>query len=254
MAEVGTTKVALVTGAGSGIGKAAAISFARAGYAVVLADLDVTSGRQALKEVEATGGTAIFVHCDVSDSVDALDMVEQAVSKFGRVDAAFNNAGIEGESATTTDCGHDNWDRVIATNLTGVWFCMCNEIRQMLKQASGGVIVNCASVAGLTGIAGMPAYVASKHGVVGLTKVAALDYAQKGVRVNAVCPGAIMTPMLERVMGDDEVGRQGIVAREPVGRLGTPEEIANTVVWLCGEGASFITGQAIAVDGGWTAQ
>jgi NAD(P)-dependent dehydrogenase (short-subunit alcohol dehydrogenase family) len=254
MTDDASGRVALVTGAGSGIGKATAVAFARAGYAVVLADIDVAAGHQALDEVMATGAPAIFVRCDVADPVDALDMVKEAVSRFGRLDAAFNNAGIEGESASTSECGHDNWDRVIATNLTGVWFCMCNEIRQMLKQDSGGVIVNCASVAGLTGIAGMPAYVASKHGVVGLTRVAALDYAQKGIRVNAVCPGAIMTPMLERVMGDGEESRREIVANEPVGRLGTPEEIAATVLWLCGDGASFITGQAIAVDGGWTAR
>ena len=248
------SKVALVTGASSGIGKASAIAFARAGYAVVLADVDVPGGHRALDEVKATGAAAIFVRCDVADPVDVLDTVRQAVSAFGRLDAAFNNAGIEGQSACTTDCGHDNWERVIATNLTGIWYCMRNEIRQMLTQERGGVIVNCASVAGLTGIAGMPAYVASKHGVVGLTKVAALDYAQQSIRVNAVCPGAIKTPMLDRIMGDGKEGRRDLLASEPIGRLGTAEEVANTVVWLCSPEASFITGQAIAVDGGWTAR
>lgn len=247
-------KVAMVTGAGSGIGKAAALAFARAGYSVVLADVGTAAGRKALAEVEAVGAAAIFVRCDVSDPVDVLDLVDQAVARFGRLDAAFNNAGIEGDSAATGECGHDNWDRVLAVNLTGVWLCMRNQIRQMLTQPSGGAIVNCASVAGLTGIAAMPAYVASKHGVVGLTKVAALDYAQAGIRVNAVCPGAIDTPMLERFMAGGDAARQAVLANEPVGRLGKADEIANAVLWLCGEGSSFVTGQAIAVDGGWTAR
>lgn len=254
MSDESNRKVALVTGASSGIGKATAIAFARAGYAVSLADLDAAAGHRVLEEVKAAGSPAIFVRCDVSDPVDVLDVIEQTVGRFGRLDAAFNNAGIEGETASTGDCSHENWDRVLAINLTGVWLCMRNEIRQMLKQETAGAIVNCASVAGLTGIASMPAYVASKHGVVGVTKVAALDYAQNGIRVNAVCPGAIMTPMLERFMGSSDEARRTVVANEPVGRLGSPEEIASAVLWLCGEGASFVTGQAIAVDGGWTAR
>ena len=148
----------------------------------------------------------------------------------------------------------ENFDRTIAVNLKGVWLCMLHEISQMLKQESGGVIVNCSSIAGLVGFAGLPAYVASKHGVLGLTRSAALEYATRGIRVNAVCPGAIATPMLERVMGDDEEGRAAMIANEPVGRLGRPEEIASAVLWLCGDGASFTTGQALAVDGGWTAR
>ena len=156
--------------------------------------------------------------------------------------------------SSTIDCSHENWERVLAVNLTGVWFAMRCEIRQMLKQESGGVIVNCASVAGLTGIAGLPAYVASKHGVVGLTRTAALEYATRNIRVNAVCPGAIETPMLERFMGSSEEARQTVVASEPIGRLGRPEEIASAVIWLCSEGAGFTTGQALAVDGGWTAR
>ena len=247
-------RVALVTGASSGIGKATAIAFARAGYATVLADVDVAEGHAALAEVEAIGPPAIFVRCDVSDPADVINLVEKTVERFGRLDAAFNNAGIEGQPASTTDCSHENWERVLAVNLTGVWLCMRCEIRQMLKQETGGVIVNCASVAGLTGIRGLPAYVASKHGVVGLTRTAALELASQNIRVNAVCPGAIETPMLERFMGSSEEARQTVVASEPIGRLGRPEEIASAVLWLCSDGASFTTGQAIAVDGGWTAQ
>lgn len=249
-----TGRVALVTGASSGIGRATALVFARAGYAVAMADVAGPDGQHAVEEVKAAGGRATFIRCDVCDPVDVLDAVDQTVRQFGRLDAAFNNAGIEGDVASTGDCSHDNWERVIAVNLTGVWLCMRNEIHQMLKQDSGGVIVNCASVAGLTGIAGMPAYVASKHGVVGLTKVAALDYAEKGIRVNAVCPGAIQTPMLDRFMGSSEEARRTVLANEPVGRLGTPDEIAKAVLWLCGPDSSFVTGQALAVDGGWTAR
>lgn len=247
-------KVALVTGASSGIGRATARAFAAAGYAVVLGDLDEEAGRQLEAELKADGGAALFVRCDVADEGDVRGLVEQAVAGFGRLDAAFNNAGIEGQPSATADCTTDNWDRTIAVNLRGVWLCMVQEIRQMLKQESGGAIVNCASVAGLVGFAGLPAYVASKHGVVGLTRTAALDYATGGIRVNAVCPGAIVTPMLERIMGSSEQARQTVIAAEPVGRLGKPEEIAGAVLWLCGAGASFTTGQALAVDGGWTAR
>ena len=249
-----TRKVALVTGAASGIGRATAAAFARDGYAVVLADVGVAAGHEALAQVQAVGAPAIFVRCDVADPVDVADLVDKAVKQFGRLDAAFNNAGIEGEPASTIDCGQENWDRVLATNLTGVWLCMRCEIRQMLKQESGGAIVNCSSVAGLTGLPGLPAYVASKHGVVGLTRTAALEYATQKIRVNAVCPGAIETPMLERFMGSSEEARQTVLSSEPIGRLGKPEEIASAVLWLCSEGAGFATGQAIAVDGGWTAR
>jgi len=246
-------KVALVTGASSGIGKATALAFARDGYSVVLADRDEAAGEAAAREAEALGSAAHFVPCDVSREADVANLVAETVSTFGQLDAAFNNAGIEGEPAPTAECTTENFDRTLAINLRGVWLCMAHEVRQMLKQEEGGAIVNCASVAGLVGIAGLPAYVASKHGVVGLTRTAALDYATRRIRVNAVCPGAIVTPMLERFMGSSEEAKATVIANEPIGRLGQPDEIAAAVLWLCGDGASFTTGQALAVDGGWTA-
>lgn len=250
----GVDKVALVTGASSGIGRATALAFAKAGYAVVLGDRADSGGQEVEGEIRAAGGVGLFVHCDVASEADVRGLVEQGVAAFGRLDAAFNNAGIEGEPAPTADCTIENFDRTIAVNLKGVWLCMVHEIRQMLRQEKGGVIVNCASVAGLEGVPGLPAYCASKHGVVGLTRAAALEYATRNIRVDAVCPGAIETPMLERFMASGEEARQTVISSEPVGRLGKPEEIASAVLWLCSDGASFTTGQALAVDGGWTAR
>lgn len=251
--NAGRGSVALVTGASSGIGRATAKAFAREGYTTVLADVHEDQGKDAAAECEAEGATSRFIRCDVSDESSVQNLIREIVSGFGRIDAAFNNAGIEGEQAPTGECTTANFDRVIAVNLRGVFLCMREELRQMTKQETGGVIVNTSSVAGLVGLPGIPAYDASKHGIVGLTRTAALEYAQQKIRVNAICPGAIETPMLERFMGGRADGREEMIRIEPIGRIGTPEEIASAVLWLCGDKASFVTGQALAADGGWTA-
>jgi len=246
-------KVALVTGASSGIGKATAEAFAREGARVVVSDVEVTAGRELVAAIEATGGTATFVECDVSSAAEVENMVSHVRSAYGRLDCAFNNAGIEGDMANTVDCSEENWDRTLAVNLKGVWLCMKHEIPVMLEDA-GGAIVNCASVAGLVGFRNLPAYCASKGGIVELTRATALEYADQGIRVDAICPGVIRTPMVERVTAGDPEIEAEFTALEPLGRMGTPEEIADAVLWLCSDGASFVTGHALVADGGLVAQ
>ena len=246
-------KVALVTGAGSGMGLATARAFAEAGASVMLADVRKDAVHSAAEQLAADGYKAIAACCDVSDDAQVASMIDQTVTTFGRLDAAFNNAGVMAALAETADSTREEWDRVIGINLRGVWSCMKHELQQMLQQGSGA-IVNCSSIGGLVGNSNIPSYIASKHGVLGLTKSAALEYAAKGIRVNAVCPGTIETRIaLDIVRGDEnaltELGRDS-----PIGRIGKPEEIASAVLWLCSSGASFVVGHALAVDGGLAAR
>jgi NAD(P)-dependent dehydrogenase (short-subunit alcohol dehydrogenase family) len=247
-------KVALVTGGVAGIGRAAALAFAEAGAKVAICDVKVERGHDLVRLIESRGGRAIFSEADVSRPAAVDKVVADTVSAFGRLDCAFNNAGIEGQLAATESCTEENFDRTIAINLKGVWLCLRREIEQMLRQGSGGAIVNMSSVAGLVGFAGLPAYVASKHGVIGLTKTAALEHAKDGIRINAVCPGVIRTEMIDRLTGNDPATEKQFVELEPMGRMGTPQEIGTAAVWLCSDAASFVTGHALAVDGGFVAR
>jgi len=250
-----TSKVALVTGAASGIGRATALTFAREGAKLVIADMNEEGGQQTVHMITENGGDAIFVRVDVSNATEVEAMISKAVETYGRLDCAHNNAGVTQRAyPPTSEFPEDDWHRVLAINLTGVWLCMKYEIPQMLKQGAGA-IVNTASVAGLVGLAGRSAYVASKHGVVGITRTAALEYATQGIRINCVCPGYIRTPMVAYVIQHEgsQLEEQMIV-REPIGRLGTPEEIAEAVIWLCSDAASFVTGHTMTVDGGLVAQ
>jgi NAD(P)-dependent dehydrogenase (short-subunit alcohol dehydrogenase family) len=245
-------KVALVTGGASGLGLATAREFAESGASVVLADWNEKAVRSATDELAAKGHKVLAVPCDVSDDAQIEAMVEQAVATFGRLDAAYNNAGVQNVIAETADASREDFDRVTAINLRGVWSCMKFELRQMLKQGSGS-IVNCSSIAGIAGGPGRGTYHAAKHGVIGLSKSAALEYAAKGIRINAICPGIIHTPMVDQMMAAGQTDALNAMLREvPIGRLGRPEEIADAVLWLCSPAASFVVGHSLVVDGGFT--
>lgn len=246
-------KVLIVTGASSGIGKATALAFAQAGGQVAVVDVLEKEGLNTAKMIEKAGGKAQFIKCDVSKEDDVKKMISQTIKTFGQIDYAFNNAGIEGQTAPTAESSMENWNRVIDINLKGVWLCMKYELIQMLKQGHGGII-NCSSIAGLVAFEGIPAYVASKHGVLGLTKTAAMEYAKSNIRINAICPGVIKTPMIDRFIKGDKDFEKGLLEGEPVGRMGRPEEIASAVLFLCSEGSSFVTGHPLVVDGGWVAR
>lgn len=246
-------KVVLITGAGAGIGRATALAFAHAGARLALADVDEDAGTTTANMVQEIGSEALFLRADMSQATDVAQMVQATVAHFGQLDCAFNNAGIEGPPTRTADVTETEFDQILAVNLKGVWLCMKYEIQQMLRQG-GGVIVNTASVAGLVGAHSMPAYAASKHGVIGLTKTAAVEYARKNIRVNAVCPAVIRTAMVNRALEVMPQLAEGMIAANPSRRLGEPEEVAAAVLWLCSDAASFTTGAALTIDGGLTAQ
>jgi NAD(P)-dependent dehydrogenase (short-subunit alcohol dehydrogenase family) len=245
-------QVALVTGASSGMGLATARAFAEQGASVALADINEDALRAATDDLTAAGHQVLAVVCDVADEAQVAALVERTVASFGRLDMAFNNAGIMIPPSDAADEPADNFDRVNAINLRGVWACLKHELRQMREQ-DGGAIVNCSSLGGLVGLPGRASYHATKHGVLGLTKSAALEHAPRGVRVNAVCPGTIDTPMVADMLARGELDMAEAVRTQPIGRLGTADEIAAAVLWLCSPAASFVVGVALPVDGGYTA-
>ncbi|MCX7044885.1 MAG: SDR family oxidoreductase [Candidatus Sumerlaeota bacterium] len=250
-------KIALVTGGASGIGKAASLAFAREGAKVIVADINSEGGEATAHQIEQNGGKAAFVKADVSRVADVEALINQCVGIYGRLDCAFNNAGIAGARAAFADFPEDSWDEIIRVNLKSVWLCMKHEIRQMLVQG-GGAIVNIASTGALAGSPNSCAYCASSHGILGLTKTAALECAKSGVRVNAVCPGVIRTPMIERMIarapeGERPKAEAQMASRSPMGRMGAPEEVAAAVIWLCSPAAGFVTGAALPLDGGFVA-
>jgi NAD(P)-dependent dehydrogenase (short-subunit alcohol dehydrogenase family) len=235
------------------MGLATAKAAASAGASVVLADIQEEAVRAAAEHLEASGRKALALGCDVSDDGQVASMIERTVSSFGRLDAAFNNAGVMQRRLDTADLSLDEWERVLAINLRGVFLCMKYELRHMLR-LGGGAIVNCSSIGGVIGVPGRAAYHAAKHGVLGLTQTATLEYTARSIRINAVCPGTIKTPMVQLMIGGDSIVLAQMVKGEPIGRLGEPEEIASAVLWLCSPGASFVVGHALLVDGGYTAR
>jgi NAD(P)-dependent dehydrogenase (short-subunit alcohol dehydrogenase family) len=248
-------KVAVITGGASGIGRATAMAFAREGATVVVSDVDLAGGDETVSQILAARGKASFVRCDVSSAKDVGDLFGSIRANFGRLDIAFNNAGIELPMTPITDVSEEGWNRLLAVNLTGVFLCIKYEVAAMLERSTGGSIVNNASILGMVGLAGASAYAAAKHGILGLTRTVALECATKGIRVNAVCPGFVDTPMLNRA---GITAQPELLARvtnlEPVKRLARPEEIAAAVIWLCSDESSFVTGHPLLVDGGYTAQ
>ncbi len=247
-------RITLVTGGSSGIGKESAIAFARAGATVVIADIDVNAGKKVIDQINNSTGDGEFQQADISKASDVKRLIEVIIQRHGKLDFAHNNAGVEGVLEKTAECSEENWDHVIRTNLKSVWLSMKYEILQMCKQGAGS-IVNTSSVYGLVGCdRGMPAYSASKSGIIGLTKTAALEYASSGIRVNVICPGAIDTAFRHRLVGPNGENPTRNQQRYPIGRIGTPEEVANAVIWLCSEKASYITGSVLTIDGGLTAK
>lgn len=244
-------KAALVTGAAAEMGFAAAAAFAEAGAAVALADVDAAAVERAAAKLTAQGYKAIAIVCDTSDETQVRAMIEKTVEEFGRLDAAYNNAGVNSPMTDTADLSPEEYDRILDIDLRGVWLCMKYELTQMRKQGSGA-IVNCSSLGGLVGNPGRAAYHAAKHGVLGLTKSAAIEYAPRGIRINAVCPGTIETPMVKHMVETGDLSREAVAKLTPIGRLGRAEEVADVVLWLCSHYASYVIGQSIAVDGGYT--
>ena len=249
MTKVLEGKIALITGGTTGIGRDTAVLFAKEGAKVVFTGRREAEGNETLSLVRAAGGDALFLKSDVSKASDVQSIVQKTIEKHGRLDFAFNNAGVEGVWVPLVEQTEENWDYVHNINLKGLWLCLKYEIQQMIQQGGGGAIVNMSSVAGVKGFPGAGVYVASKHGVLGLTKVAALEYAAAGIRVNAVCPAVIETPMADRAFADPEMNKR-VLAQHPLGRFGKPVEVAEAVLWLCSAKSSFTTGQYIAIDGG----
>lgn len=247
-------RVAVVTGGGSGIGRATALAMATAGAKLALVDLNADSAAAVAREIADAGGTALAVRCDVTQSADVERAFDEILAHYGRIDCAFNNAGIEGRYARTVDYTDEDFAQTFAVNVHGVFYCLRRELREMLKNPAGGAIVNTASITGLIGWRGAPAYSASKHAVIGLTRTAALENARHRIRVNAVCPGVVETPMGERIFAETAGAKAVLESRHPPGRLAQAQEIADAVVWLCSDRSSFTTGHALTVDGGFVVQ